>query len=167
MNRKKFLRQTLMAGGATLLGAGILYASNKKPIFNEEEVTEFVFAAHSDLEKTRSIVDRNPLILNCANQITRGDFETALGGACHMGRKDIADMLIERGARMDMFNLTFLGHTDFVKQMIEKHPQYLNAPGPHGFTFLHHAKVGKHTDFASWLEDQGLTTDRFKNVFNE
>ncbi len=167
MDRKKFLRQSLMAGGVALLGAGVLYAANNKAIITAEEITEFVFAAHSDLEKTKSIADKKPLILNCTNQFSRGDFETALGGACHMGRKDIADMLIQRGARMDLFNLTFMGHTDLVKKMIESYPQYLNAPGPHGFTFLHHAKVGKHTDFASWLQDKGLTTDRFKDAFSE
>ena len=38
--------------------------------------------------------------------------------------------------------LTMLGKTEIVKASIEAFPAYLNARGPHGFTFLHHAQRG-------------------------
>ena len=60
--------------------------------------------------KTKKIVYAKRLLLNFANQFKKGDFETAVGGASHMGRKDIADMLVGRFARLDIFNLTFLGY---------------------------------------------------------
>ncbi len=165
MIRKKFIQQSLLATGAAFLAPVRVKAQSENKIISLEEIQDFVFAAHSDLDKTRSIVDANPLILNCTNQFKKGDFETAIGGASHMGRKDIADMLVERGARLDIFNLTFLGHTDLVKQLIEVAPAYLKSPGPHGFTLLHHANVGKHEDFASWLQDQGLEETHFKGIF--
>ncbi len=168
MNRKKFLQQSILTAGASVLGAATLRAATiENEIFTPEEITAFVFAAHNDFDATKKIVDAKPLILNCANQIARGDFETAVGGAAHMGRKDIADLLVERGARLDIFSLTFLGHVDFVKQMIELTPQYLKAPGPHGFTLLHHAKVGKHDEFAAWLQDKGLEEEWFRDVFKK
>ena len=65
------------------------------------------FAAHNDFDATKKIIEKKPLLLNCTNQFKKGDFETALGGASHMGRKDIADLLVGLGARMDIFNMTF------------------------------------------------------------
>ena len=165
MRRKKFIQQSLLLSGATFLTPASYCAKATAEIISLEAIEEFVFAAHNDLDKTQKIVDTNPLILNCTNQFKKGDFETAIGGASHMGRKDIADMLVERGARLDIFNLTFLGYTELVKQLIEVAPHYLKAPGPHGFNLLHHAKVGKHEDFARWLEDQGLEETHFKGIF--
>ena len=162
MNRKQFLQAGLFAGGAALLGAGRVAAQSSGDPFSADQITEFVFAAHSDLEKTTKIADETPLILNCANQLAKGDFETALGGASHMGRRDIADALVARGARMDLFNLAFLGFDTFVEEMVTRSPQYLRAYGPHGFTLLHHAKVGKREKLASWLQKKGLTEDHIK-----
>ena len=159
MNRKQFIHTGLLTGGAVFLGCGPVSAQTESTLFSAEEINEFVSAAHGDFGKTKRILDRTPLILNCASQLAKGDFETALGGASHMGRRDIADLLVERGARTDLFNLTFLGFTDFVKELIIRSPQYLRSYGPHGFTLLHHAKVGEHTDFANWLQDQGLEED--------
>ena len=165
MNRKEFIHAGLLTGGAALLGCGSLSAQEKPAVFTAEQIDEFVGAAHRDLDETRRILDANPLILNCANQRAKGDFETALGGASHMGRKDIADLLVERGARADLFNLAFLGFTDFVKQMVDRSPQYLRSYGPHGFTLLHHAKVGKQTGLAGWLQERGLEEGRI-DVFS-
>ena len=165
MNRKKFIQHSVLGLTAANFIPSSFYTRLEDPIFSEEEITEFVFAAHSDLDKTKKIVDAKPLLLNCANQFKKGDFETAVGGASHMGRKDIADLLVGRGARLDIFNLTFLGYEELVKQLIKDFPQLLRAPGPHGFTLLHHAKVGKHDDFVSWIEDQGLQEDIFKDAF--
>ena len=166
MDRKKFIQRGLLLGGSALLAPNLVQANyHNESLFNSDEINEFVSAAHNDADKTRKMVDQNPLILNCASQISRGDFETAIGGASHMGRKDIADILVERGARLDIFNLTFLGYTDVVTKLIESSPNYLRSYGPHGFTLLHHAKMGKHQAFADWLENKGLNEDIFKDIF--
>jgi len=165
MRRNEFIKTSAMAVGAGLMPTTILAETGETEVFNKEEIKDFVFAAHNDFDKSKMLIEKNPLLLNCTNQFKKGDFETALGGASHMGRKDIADLLIGLGARMDVFNMTFIGLTDQVKQMIKAYPQYLNAPGPHGFTLLHHANAGKHVKFASWLQDQGLTETHFKGIF--
>ena len=164
MTRKEFLRNAGLAGGSLFLLSSRV-SGNETSLFAAEEIDEFVGAAHSSLEATEKIVKAKPLILNCTSQLAKGDFETAMGGASHMGRKDIADMLIARGARMDIFSYAFFGFTDFVKQLLEKTPQLLNSYGPHGFTLLHHAKVGGHEEFAGWLQEQGLSKDIFSDMF--
>ena len=165
MKRKQFIQAGVASATALMLPKFTRAQIQPDNNFDIEQIKEFVFAAHKDFDKVKSIISKNPLLLNCANQATKGDFETALGGASHMGRNDIADLLVERGARMDIFNMCFLGFTDMTKGLIERYPHLLQAPGPHGFTLLHHAKVGKHDQFADWLLKQGLETNRFENYF--
>lgn len=59
-----------------------------------------------------------------------------------MGRKDIAEFLLSQGSRMDIFVATMLGKLDIVKAMLKAYPELIHAKGPHGLTFLHHAKKG-------------------------
>lgn len=165
MDRNKFLKNTTLAGGSLFLFSSFSNTTESS-LFTDDEINEFVGAAHNSLEKTQKIIEAKPLIMNCASQIAKGDFETALGGASHMGRKDIADLLVAHGARMDIFNFTFLGFTDFVKNLITKYPHLLQSYGPHGFTLFHHAKVGGHSEFAQWLSDRGLNKEIFDDLFD-
>ncbi|MEQ9405858.1 MAG: hypothetical protein RIM99_19860 [Cyclobacteriaceae bacterium] len=164
MNRNSFLKKSVLSGGI-LLTAPTILIGQKRDVISVEEISEFVGAAHNNFEKTKQIVEAKPLILNCASQLARGDFETAIGGASHMGLRGIADLLVSKGARLDIFNYTFLGYNDFVRKLITDYPNLLNAPGPHGFTLLHHAKAGGHSNMEEWLREKGLTETHFKGVF--
>ena len=165
MKRKDFLRTGLAGSGMLLGGALAARTTFENELFDAEEIRAFVFAAHKDLDETRKIIEAKPLLLNCANQAKKGDFETAIGGASHMGRKDIADLLVGKGARLDIFNFAFLGFSELVMQLVADFPHLLNAPGPHGFTLLHHAKVGEHQELMDRLQEKGLTQTHFKGVF--
>ncbi|MGB5818396.1 MAG: hypothetical protein WBG90_02850 [Saonia sp.] len=168
MDRKTFITKNIALGGMALTAPTFLFANahqNPQEPFDKELIWEFVLKAHNSLEDTKRIIETYPLLLNCANQTKKGDFETAVGGASHMGRRDIADLLVARGARLDIFNYAFLGYDDFIKKLVSDYPQLLNAPGPHGFTLLHHAEVGERTALAAWLRSKGLTETFFKGVF--
>jgi hypothetical protein len=145
LNRKSFL--------TTLVGAGSLItiypttlaqpAQQQKPDpLDPKTVREFVRLGHSDLEGVKKMLGETPSLLNATTDWGGGDFETALGGASHMGRKDIADFLIRKGARMDIFAAAMLGHVDLVKSIAEKYPEVLQSKGPHGITLLIHAQKG-------------------------
>ena len=71
-----------------------------------------------------------------------GDFETALGGASHMGRKEIVKFLLSRGARIDIFCAAMMGMLGTVTEMLTVEPALVDAKGPHGFTLHFHAQVG-------------------------
>lgn len=87
-----------------------------------------------------------------------GDFETALEGAGHVGNKEIANFLISSGARTNLFVLTMLGKIEVVKSYLDAFPQYLNARGPHCFTFLHHAQKGgdDSKELLEYFQSKGL-----------
>jgi hypothetical protein len=114
----------------------------KKQQINRQFVQDFVIFAHSDLPMTKKLLEKEPALLNAAMDWGAGDWETALGGASHMGRRDIAEFLLERGARIDIFCAAMLGQLDAVKQFLVLQPKLIDAKGPHGFTLHFHAQVG-------------------------
>ena len=61
-----------------------------------------------------------------------------------MGLTEIAEYLIAKGARMDIFVATMLGKMDIVRPMLDAFPNLKTSKGPHGITLLAHAeKVAK------------------------
>lgn len=118
-----------------------------KPSWRKEQINralaqDFVIYAHSDLEMTRKLLDREPGLLNAAIDWGGGDWETALGGSSHMGRRDIVEFLLSRGARIDLFCATMLGQLEAVKGFLTLQPGLIDAKGPHGFSLHFHAQVG-------------------------
>jgi len=105
-------------------------------------VEEFVRAGHVNLERTKELLGQQPGLLNAAWDWGGGDWETAIGGAGHMGRKDIAGFLLEQGARMDIFVAAMMGRLDVLRPTLAAFPALANSKGPHGITLMKHAKAG-------------------------
>ena len=148
-------RRQALAGGAAagltwLLGprgwaqASTLQApaSARFPAVPGEDVREVVRLSHFDRDKVAQLVDRRPHLANATMDWGYGDWETALGAAAHMGRRDIAEMLLARGARPDLFSHAMLGHLPVVRAMVEASPGIQSILGPHDFTLMHHARKG-------------------------
>lgn len=114
----------------------------RPPPLDSGLVKEFVVAAHGDLAQTRALLAEHPGLLNATWDWGGGDFETALGGAAHMGRRDIAEFLLGQGARPDIFVLAMLGHLEAVQAVVAARPEALQCPGPHGIPLIAHAKRG-------------------------
>jgi hypothetical protein len=120
-------------------------------------VREFVVSAHTNLEKTKTMVEAEPGLINATWDWGGGDFETALGGASHMGRPDIAAFLLSKGARMDLFCATMMGKAEVVRSCIADNPAIVQVKGPHGITLLRHAVMGKQDAIAAVLKEAGAT----------
>lgn len=147
MSRRGFL-VVVGAGAASLAlgsnrgGTEMAQVKQRPPALKPETVKEFVGAAHGDLEKTKAMLAVEPGLLNAVWDWGGGDFEAAIGGAGHMGRKDIAEFLIGQGARMDLFVATMLGRLDLVKATLAAYPNLKDSKGPHGITLTRHAEMG-------------------------
>jgi hypothetical protein len=123
-------------------------APSFKPSWKKEQVNrtmaqDFVIYAHSDLPMVKKLLTREPGLLNATLDWGGGDWETALGGASHMGRRDIVEYLLEQGGRPDIFCFTMLGMLEPVQSMLELQPALIDAKGPHGFNLHFHAQVGQ------------------------
>jgi hypothetical protein len=114
----------------------------KKPQINRLFVQDFVIYAHSDLSMVQKLIEKEPALLNATMDWGAGDWESGLGGASHMGRRDIVSYLLERGARIDIFCAAMLGQLDAVRSFLTLQPHLIDAKGPHGFTLHFHAQVG-------------------------
>jgi len=114
----------------------------KPPPLPAPLVKEFVGAAHGNLDRTRELLGNEPGLLNATWDWKAGDFETGLGGAGHMGRRDIALHLIGQGARLDLFVAAMLGELAIVKAILDFDPKLAASKGPHGIPLLAHAKAG-------------------------
>jgi hypothetical protein len=114
----------------------------KKPQINRLLVQDFVIYAHSELDMVKKLLEKEPALLNATIDWGHGDWETGLGGASHMGRRDIVELLLDRGARIDIFCAAMMGQLDAVKSFLSLQPKLIDAKGPHGFTLHFHAQVG-------------------------
>ncbi len=141
----------LPAGAATLWGldaqadegtaaTGTLHA--EFPSQDPALVREVVGASHGRIDRVRELVEGSPALARASWDWGFGDWESALGAASHMGRRDIAELLIAHGARPNLFTLVMLGKLEAVKSTVESMPGIQKIPGPHGITLLQHAKHG-------------------------
>jgi hypothetical protein len=117
--------------------------TDEKPSpIDPELVAEFVLKAHGDLAVVKQLVEQEPAIVNAAFDWGGGDWETGLGAAAHVGRRDIAEFLLARGARMDIFAAAMLGEVEIVRAMLDAQPDLRDARGPHGIPLVAHAEAG-------------------------
>jgi hypothetical protein len=112
------------------------------PQLDRARVKRFVIAGHMNLPAVKAMLAEQPNLINGAIDWGNGDFETALGGASHTGRRDIAEYLLEHNARMDIFAATMLGLIDVVSAAVAAFPNIVRVPGPHGIPLIVHAEKG-------------------------
>ena len=163
--QRKFFLQSLSLGAAGLMIPGLSKAQTQQqqpeplPI---AQVKDFVIAGHGNFDKVKQMLAEMPALLYATFDWGKGDFETALEGAGHVGNKEIANFLIAQGARTNVFVMTMLGKTTVVKPFLEAFPSYLTAKGPHGFTLLHHAQKGGEDarELLEFIKSRGQTETR-------
>lgn len=105
-------------------------------------VEEFVTTCHGDLERAMHLLELQPTLVNATWDWGAGDWETGLGGAAHMGRRDIALRLLDAGARLDIFAASMLGYLDVVRSAVMESPHLPDVLGPHGIPLIAHAEAG-------------------------
>lgn len=152
LSRRGFLGAAPGAcAAAGILGAGSLSRASGDPgsaaltAFPRQDidsVRDTVGASHRDFDRVKELVTARPALAKAAYDWGFGDWETALGAASHTGRRQIAELLIEHGARPDIFAFAMLGDLNAVKAMVEARPGVQRVPGPHGIPLLRHAEAG-------------------------
>ena len=166
MNRKTFIRIGLgsFAGLSTIPELAFGKDLEEPDPIKTSVVKEFVIAGHKNLNRVQEMLVDYPNLLYCRYDWGNGDFEEAIEGAGHLGNKDIANYLIEQGARVNLFVLTMLGKSKLVIPTLEEYPNLINSIGPHGFTLLHHANVGgaDSLEIKEYLMGNGLSETQIK-----
>ncbi len=164
-SRRKFLKKGIAAGAILPLSGMIFQSSSlaqsqpqqrsdRGPRLALEMVEEFVRVAHGNLARVKEMLEKQPALINATWDWGGGDWETGLGGASHMGRRDIALYLLGHNARMDVFAAAMLGKLEIVKAAVAAFPSIPKVPGPHGIPLIAHARKGgdKATEVLDFLE---------------
>jgi hypothetical protein len=105
-------------------------------------VRDMVGICHADVKRVREFLERQPALANAAIDWAFGDWEDALGAASHVGRREIAELLLSYGARPSMFSAAMLGQLDVIKALVTARPGIQRTYGPHGITLMAHARAG-------------------------
>jgi hypothetical protein len=140
-------RALLIAPQVSLLRAqspksAVVNVPDRGPALAADLVKEFVVAAHANLRRTKELLELQPGLLNSSWDWGGGDFETGLGGASHMGNREIAQFLLEKGARMDLFAAAMLGMVEVIRKAVESFPGVHKSLGPHKIPLIAHAQKG-------------------------
>ena len=114
----------------------------RPPQLKPEIVKEFVGVSHGNFDRVKEMLENDHLVLHCSWDWGGGDFESGIEAAGHVGNKEIANYLLSKGARYNIYLACMLGHLDIVKQVLTFNPGLLNSKGAHGLTMLHHANKG-------------------------
>jgi hypothetical protein len=130
--------QNIAPGSSAFINGEPLFY--RYPGMNDDMVSSIVGASHGNFDKVKELVGRRPELAGAAWDWGFGDWETALGAASHVGRRDIAEFLLSNGARPDIFTFTMMGMLKSVQEIIETVPGIQSHTGPHGITLLQHAK---------------------------
>lgn len=147
--RKFFLKSGLLVAGTLLFPEH----SNSETLttnpmqdrpapISADLVQEFVKVSHGNIDKVKEMLNQQPNLLNAAWDWGNGDYETGMNAAGHMGRADIAEYLLSKGARMDIFCAAMLGKLDIVKPILDAYLNLKTSKGPHGLKLIHHAEKG-------------------------
>jgi hypothetical protein len=105
-------------------------------------VKEFVANSHGNLSRVKELLAQEPGLVNACWDWGGGDWETGLGAAAHTGQREIAELLLAAGARIDLFAAAMLGKIEIVKAILADDPSLSQAKGPHGIPLLVHALAG-------------------------
>lgn len=180
INRRRFIARSFVASS---VGA-IAFASETSSLSAQEDakpkqekpprppqldpklVQQFVGSSHGNFKGVKELLAKEPQLVNASWDWVNGDWETGLGAASHVGNRAIAEYLLEHGARINVFAMTMLGHTEMVQTILKSFPKTHSVPGPHGIPLLSHAVFGreKADDVFKLLVKNGANVNQQSNA---
>jgi uncharacterized protein len=118
---------------------------------SEEAVKDVVLNAHGNFGRVRELVDGDPALVNARAPWD----ETPIQAASHMGRKDIAEYLLEQGAPMDVFCAAMLGRGEDVVSFLDATPGLVLQNGVHGMPILFFPATSGQLQITELLVERG------------
>ncbi len=122
------------------------------PAQNPKLVEEVVLYSHFNIDAVHELITDRPALAKASWDWGFGDWESALGAASHMGRRDMAELLIAHGARPNIFTFAMFDQVDALRAIVQANPGVQRIHGPHGITLLAHARNGKAARVIDYLE---------------
>jgi uncharacterized protein len=104
-----------------------------------------------ELDRVRELIDGDSTLVN-----TRAETgESAVLLATYYGRKDVRDLLIERGAVLNAFEAAAVGDVAKLRELVEQDASLVRGWSHDGFTVLHLGAFFGHPDVVEYLLTKG------------
>lgn len=97
-----------------------------------------VGVTHFDLDELRRRVEATPELAHAVATTTEG----AVEAGAHMGRHDVVDFLLERGAPYSLPTAVMRGDATRVRELLAEDPLRIHERGPHDFPLLWYPVIG-------------------------
>jgi len=104
-----------------------------------------------DVAKVRDVLSADAALVDARN----AQGQSAVLMACYMGRKEIRDLLLEKGATLQLHEAAAAGNLSRVKKIVEEKPDLAKGYSPDGFPVMALAAAFGHEDVARYLHGQG------------
>ena len=104
-----------------------------------------------DAKKVSELVMNDAAIVNARNP----QGQSAVLMACYMGRKEVRDLLIEKGAILQLHEAAAAGNLARVKELVEENPELARGYSPDGFPVVALAAAFGHQEVARYLHGKG------------
>jgi hypothetical protein len=118
-----------------------------RPSWKKEQISrlmlqDFIIFAHSELEMTQKLLDREPGLLNGAVDWVVATLKLHWEALRTWGVGTSSIFCSNEAQRIDIFCAAMLGQLDAVRSFLTLQPTLIDAKGPHGFGLHFHAQVG-------------------------
>ena len=114
--------------------------------------TDFFAAVRAgDAAAVARLLAEEPALLEARNE--QGASAVLL--ACYSGRKEIRDLLVEKGARLELHEAAAAGELSRVRELVEANPAAAKGYSPDGFPLLAPAAAFGHEEVARYLHRNG------------
>lgn len=127
-------------------------------ILTEDQISDFIVAAHGNLPRVREMLTQHPGLLNVRHYWSDTDSETAIQAAAQTGSIPVVEYLLSRGAPLEITTAAFLGRKADVERMLSEDPSLINATGAHGIPLMPHVAMSGNVELAGMLFERGATS---------
>jgi uncharacterized protein len=118
---------------------------------SQDTVDEFVGVSHGNVARVRELLEQHPDLVN----VSASWVETPIEAAAQMANREIMELLLERGAPVDICTAIALGRDDRVREMLREDPSLKGAKGAHGIPIMYYPVITGNKEIAQLLLDSG------------
>lgn len=91
----------------------------------KELIRPFIIAAHGDYDMVDHLLTIEPSLAFIEMDWGAGDIESGINAAAHTGSRQIAELLLAKGAQKTLFSQAMLGDLNFVEMALVIQPYYM------------------------------------------
>ncbi|MFP6617275.1 MAG: sigma-70 family RNA polymerase sigma factor, partial [Candidatus Hydrogenedentota bacterium] len=119
----------------------------------------FSAARNGFVHKIHQLLMNEPELVEARNDDGLNILLYAAHAGHHSGNPRVAEVLLSRGASLDLSSASALGFSEKVRYWIHRNPQRIHERGVWGRTPLHWAISGGHVELAEWLLGHGAAIE--------